>query len=145
MVTAVLAVLAAGVVSYWMHAVGDQGPLVGWGHADADRQIPTAWLQIAVHVVVAVAVAVAARRGALGSISLAATVVAMLWLTMWAVLHTGAALGYTTELVNLWQIVVPPSLVALYVLAFVLLARHVRRCARAPCDSPAGGARQEQA
>jgi hypothetical protein len=115
----VVLVLLAGLVGFLAHAAGEFGPMVVFGHADANRDIPLAWVQIPLHVVLAITLAVGGPTGPRALVRLAGLVVVLLhfmWMTLLTVLVI-TSLGDYTDLPDL---LAPLTLALMYGGAFVL-------------------------
>jgi hypothetical protein len=75
-------VLLAGLVAYLAYAAGDAGPMVVFGHGDADSHATEAWLQIPIHGVLALALVIGGPTG-LRALGRAMGVAGLLLLFIW--------------------------------------------------------------
>jgi hypothetical protein len=111
-VTPVL-VLLAGLLAYLAYAAGDAGPMVVFGHGDANRAAAQAWQQIPIHGVLAIALAVGGPTG-LRRLATAAGIAGLLLLSIWTTLLSLLGITSFGDYSDLADVVVSASLFLTY-------------------------------
>jgi hypothetical protein len=118
-VGAIAAILIAGAVAYFAYAAGEAGPMVTFGRGDANIAAEDAWLQLPLHLAVALGFAVAGPIG-VRSIAWSASWLATAALGLWAAYLLMLDLGSFGDYADVPDVVVSGILLVLYGAAWAL-------------------------
>lgn len=119
------AILVAGAVAYVSYAAGEAGPMVTFGRGDANIAAKAAWLQLPLHVAVALGFAVAGPLGVRG-IARAVSLIATATLGLWAASLLMLGLGSLGDYADILDVAVSAILLVLYGGALALSSAAVR-------------------
>ena len=114
-------ILAAGAVAYIAYAAGEAGPMLVFGHGDANRAAADAWLQIPWHSALALGVAVAGLTG-IRNLAWRASSFGTVLLAVWAAALVLLGLSSLGDYSDVLDVVVSASLLLLYCAASILSA-----------------------
>ena len=112
-VGSVAAILVAGAIAYFSYAAGEAGPMVTFGRGDANIAAEDAWLQLPLHLAVALGFAVAGPIG-VRTIPWAVSRIATATLGWWAAVLLLLGLGSFGDYADLLDLVVSAILLVLY-------------------------------
>lgn len=115
-------VLLAGGAAYVAYAAGDGGPMVTFGHADANNHAAEAWHQIPIHGVLAAVLALGGPS-VFGRLATATGITGLVLLCMWTALLTLLGISSFGDYSDLADVVVSTSLFLAYGGALYLTLR----------------------